>query len=396
MQVIERSGRSRAPHRADGLGEVLQLVRTGEARTLRELAGSTGLARSTVGLRVEQLLRHGVLEAGGEAPAQRGRPATVLQFNGGAGVILVAQLGMTGARLGLVDLAGEVLLDAAVPIAIEAGPEAVLDRIGKEFDRLLRRRKRARSEVWGIGFGLPGAVDLMASGGPAWERYPVADRLQAYAGAVPVLIDHDLRLLSLGEQRASWPETDVLLCVKAGTVIGCGIVIGGRSVRGADGLAGEIGHTVVTGRRAPCRCGNVGCLNAVAGGAALAENLAAQGLATAHASDVAALARAGVPEAVRAVRGAGRDIGQVLATTVNLLNPGVVALWGYLVDAEEPLFAGIRETVYQHSLPAATRDLRLVRARMGDTAGIRGAAIMVLDHVLAPAAVDRFLQAAPA
>ncbi|HVX47227.1 MAG TPA: ROK family protein [Mycobacteriales bacterium] len=395
MQVIERAGRSRTGRRIDGLGEVVQLVRAGGARTVSELAGSTGLARSTVGLRVEHLLRRGVLQAGGDVPAQRGRPPTVLRFNPRAGVVLVAQLGMTGARIGVVDLAGEVLLDASVAVAVEAGAATVIDWIAKEFDRLLRRQKRPRSDLWGIGIGLPGAVDLTASGGSGWAPDPVADRLRAHFGpGVPTFIDHDLRLLSLGEQRACWPDIDVLLCVKVGTVIGCGVVIGGQAVRGAQGLAGEIGHAVVTGRRTPCRCGNVGCLNAVAGGGALAENLAAQGLPAAHASDVADLARAGVPEAVRAVRAAGRDIGRVLATTVNLLNPSAVALWGYLVEAEEPLFAGIRETVYRHSLPAATRNLQLVRARMGDNAGVQGAAIMVLDEVLAPEAIDRFLQPA--
>lgn len=382
--------------RVDRVGEVLNLVRTGSARTLTELAASMGLARSTVGQRVDRLVLHGLLRTADDVSTQRGRPPTVLEFNADAGVVLVAHLGMSGARAAATDLSGTILADAAVSAPISSGPETVFDRLEAEFDRLLGAAGRDRDDVLGIGIGLPGAIELSTArpagdaAAPSWDDYPIASRLSSGFGA-PTLIDNDLNALALGEQRACWPDADVLLCLKVGTVIGCGIVVCGQAVRGAQSLSGEIGHTWVPGKDAPCLCGNVGCLNAVAGGGALAAALSAQGLPTAHASDVARLAREGVPAAVQAVRAAGRDIGEVLAGAVNLLNPGVIAVWGYLAEAEEPLFAGIRETVYRRSLPAATRTLQLVRARLGDNAGVRGAAMMVIDDILAPDAVDRYV-----
>jgi predicted NBD/HSP70 family sugar kinase len=91
------------------------------------------------------------------------------------------------------------------------------------------------------------------------------------------------------------------------------------------------------------------------------------------------------------VRTAGRRIGEVLASAVNLLNPDVITVWGYLADAE--LLAGIRETVYQQSLPAATGSLKLVPAQLGDDAGLVGAAMIVVSKILAPDAIDEYLTA---
>ena len=144
-----------------------------------------------------------------------------------------------------------------------------------------------------------------------------------------------------------------------------------------------------------CRCGNVGCLEAVAGGRALASRLHALGLPTRSSRDVVHEVLAGQHEAVRAVRQAGHEIGGVLAACVNVLNPAVIVIGGDIAGAGEPLLAGIREVVYRRSLPLATGRLRIVPAGLGDSAGIVGAAVMVLEAILSPAAIDAALTRAP-
>ena len=103
------------------------------------------------------------------------------------------------------------------------------------------------------------------------------------------------------------------------------------------------------------------------------------------------LVRGGSVLATQLLRAAGRTIGEVLASAVSLLNPSVIVIGGSLAEAGDPLLAGVREVVYRRSLPLATANLRIVQASAGDLAGVLGASVMVIDHVLSPAAVDRYV-----
>jgi predicted NBD/HSP70 family sugar kinase len=205
-----------------------------------------------------------------------------------------------------------------------------------------------------------------------------------------VLVDSHVNLMALGEHWTHWRTLDHLLYVTVGQIIECGIVASRDVHRGANGAAGDIGHIRLAGHDdVLCPCGNSGCLEAVAGGDALAENLTAAGLPASSSRDVAALARAGEPLALQAIRGAGRAVGEVLSECINFFNPGAIIIGGDLAEAPQPLLAGVREAAIGRSLPMATRDLRMGGTRLGVRAGMIGAAVMVIEHVLAPENVDR-------
>lgn len=376
-------------------GETLHRIRRDGPATVSELADAMGVARSTVVERLDRLQEHDLIRALPSRPAGPGRPATSFRFEPDAGRILTCHLGMTGMQLGLTDLSAALVAHRSLDLDIERGPEVVVVAIEEGFDALLAEVDESPARVQGIGVGLPSSVEMASNAvtaGHPWTGYPIADRLQSRFDA-PTFVDQDVNLLALGEQEA-WPDTQVLLCVKVGSVIGCGIVVDGRIVEGTSGLAGEIGHTRIPGHDAPCGCGNRGCLNTVAGGTALVASLAGHDLPITHVRDIVRLAGEGVDEAGLAVHEAGRQIGTVLAGAVNLLNPGVISLWGYLVGAEEQLLAGVRETLYQGATPSATHQLQLVSSELGKTTGLTGAALMVVEKVLAPHAVDLRLDAA--
>src|SRR3954453_10948422 len=387
------------PTSPTGAGRVLSLIRDGEAVTRADLARRTGLARSTVAQRVEALLAHQlVYEAGGSA-STGGRPPTVLAFNHSAGVVLVAGLGATHARVAVSYLAGTPLSEMAADLDIALGPERVLGWVAERFAELLRESGRGANDVRGIGIGVPGPVEFDSGRPfnppimPGWDGFSIPTWFaQDYAWA-PVLVDNDVNIMARGEHWVHWRETQHLLLVKVGTGIGCGIVAGGRIHHGARGAAGDIGHIRATEDDVICRCGNVGCLEAVAGGQALAERLAAEGLETHNSRDVVALVLAGDPKAMRMVRDAGRLLGEVLAGTVNFFNPAVIVIGGDIAEAQAQLLAGVREGIFSRSLVLATRDLRIVPCRLGDRAGITGAAMMAIDEVLSAPAVDRAVQA---
>jgi predicted NBD/HSP70 family sugar kinase len=390
---VKESGPSLA-----GAGSVLHLIRNGEAVTRAELSRRTGLARSTVAQRVDALLAHQlVYEAGGSA-STGGRPPTVLAFNDKAGVVLVADLGATHSRLAVSDLAATPLAEVAADMDIGEGPEHVLGWVEEQFSALLEEAGKSSTDVRGIGLGVPGPVQFSTGQAvnppimPGWDGFSIPNW---FAGSydVPVFVDNDVNIMALGEHWTHWRDTDHLLFVKVGTGIGCGIVADRAIHRGAQGAAGDIGHIRVGGHDdVICRCGNTGCLESVAGGRALARRLSEIGLDASNSRDVVRLARSGDPRAVRMVREAGRSLGEVLAASVNFFNPAVIVIGGDLGELYEQLLAGVREVTFMRSLPLATRDLRSVPSKLGDRAGIVGAAIMVIEDILAPAAVDRVLQ----
>ncbi|MGZ6746007.1 MAG: ROK family protein, partial [Nocardioides sp.] len=173
------------------------------------------------------------------------------------------------------------------------------------------------------------------------------------------------------------------------TGLGLGIVADGHVVAGHLGAAGEIGHTKTPAAEGlACRCGDTGCLEAVAGGWALVARMAEHGREVGHVRHLVELALQGDAEARGLVRDSGRHLGEVLAVAVNLLNPRVVVVGGDMAGAFDLFAAGLRESVYGRAGALATRDLQFLPAVHGDRAGLVGCAALALDHVLAPAAVD--------
>jgi predicted NBD/HSP70 family sugar kinase len=380
-----------------GPGGIFRLIRDGIATTRAELVDVTGLARSTVSQRVEALLAHELVVPAGESSSTGGRRPSMLAFNASAGVVLAADLGATHCHAAVTDLAGDVVAETAYDIAIAEGAETILPWLVSRFDELLAEAGHRREDVRGVGVGLPGPVEF-ASGRPVnpplmpgWNDFRVGDYLREELGA-PALVDNDVNVMAQGERWLNWRSTDHLLFVKVGTGIGCGIVAGGQIHRGADGAARDLGHCRVRGADTTvCRCGNTGCLEAVAGGGAIAAQLTALGVETVNAREVVAHVRVGQPDAVRLVRQAGRDLGDALTSIVNFFNPTVIVFGGEMAEADEQLLAGVREVVYQRSLPLATRNLGIVRSAAGPRAGVVGASVMVIEHILSPAVIDEAL-----
>ncbi|MCR6493148.1 ROK family protein [Cellulomonas sp. P24] len=368
---------------------ILQLLRDRQPRTRAELAQMTGLARSTVAARMEVLLASGLVSPLGEALSTGGRPPTVFAFNPSSRIIAAVDVGATHVRVAITDLASTIIVDRLETISIEDGPEAVLTNVAGITQELIAQSGRQLSELAGVGVGLPSPVDH-ATGRPmnppimpGWDGADVAGFLTGLMGGAPVLVDNDVNLMALGEHRTEFPDIDHLLFVKVATGIGAGVIIDGAIRRGAQGAAGDLGHIAVPGGRPViCRCGNTGCLEALASGRAIAAELTALGSPASSSGDVVALVRSADVRASQLLREAGRDLGRVLATCVSMLNPSVIVIGGQMAEAGEHLLAGIREVVYGRSLPLATQHLRIVTSRTMGHAGVLGGSTMVADHVL--------------
>ena len=366
---------------------IVTLISSGRGTSRTDLARHLGLAASTVSVRVHELIEAGVVRETGSGPSRGGRRPRLLEMCSEGGYVLVADVGGTHARLGVVDLTGTLtdVEEVPVPVAAGPGPEAALQVVAGVFDELAARRGSPPS---GIGVALPGPVDLerrcvvSPSRMPGWDGFPVGPWLEARYGIVAA-VDNDANLMALGEHVSSAQRVSHSITVKAGSAIGCGIVVGGAVHRGADGAAGDFSHArVPAGGDIPCSCGNTGCLETIASGAALVRELKGRGRDVVETAEVIRLARTGDPEATTLVRSAGRHLGEVLCTVVNFFNPGAVFLGGGL-STVEPFVAAVRSQLYEGCHPLVTRRLLITRAAAGADAGLVGAGRFVLDRVLA-------------
>ena len=374
--------------------DVFELLRDGRPRTRAQLAESSGLARSTIAARIDVLLRLGFVAPYGDGVSTGGRPPSLLALNPQARVVAGVDVGASHVRLCLADLAGTVLGDRRADIAVAEGPDAVLGWVTDQIGELLVEVGRPVRDLAAIGMGLPGPVEHSTGRAinppimPGWDRYDVPQHLRR-AYDVPVLIDNDVNIMALGEQHAHLPHVSDLVFIKVSTGIGAGLISGGMLQRGARGAAGDLGHVrVARAAGIPCRCGNEGCLEAIAAAPALVSALAEEDVSASTGRDIVDLVRGGDLRAARVVRQAGRDLGEVVATLVNVFNPSAVVVGGTLADAGESLVAGIREVVYRRSLPLATEHLTITTSRAGERAGELGAAALAIGHVLSPDAID--------
>jgi len=265
-----------------------------------------------------------------------------------------------------------------------------------------------------VGLGVPGPVEF-ASGRPisppimpGWDGYPIRERFAARFDA-PVWVDNDVNVLALGEWRSGIAQGhDNVVVIKIGTGIGAGIISDGRLHRGAQGSAGDVGHIqVVDDAAVVCRCGNIGCLEALAGGAALGRHGEAAALEGRSArlrlaldehggltaEDVARAAAFGDPVAVDLLQSAGRRVGHMLASVVNFFNPSLIIIGGGVAQSGDQLLASIRETVYRRSLPLATRDLLIQRSSLGLLGGVIGTSALVVDQLFARESIEHWLPA---
>ena len=381
-----------------GVSELFQLLRDGAPRTRAQLAKATGLARSTVAARVDELMRSGLITPVADAASTGGRPPSQFALNPAARLVLAADIGASHATVAVLDLAATVLAERTEPLNVALGPERVLTRVVELAQDLLAESGRGLVDVGAVGIGVPGPVEHSTGRPvnppimPGWDRFDVPGWMAQHLD-VPVLVDNDVNIMALGERTRAWPGVEHLVYVKVATGIGAGVISGGRLVRGAQGVAGDIGHVrVARGSDVPCTCGNRGCLEALASGPAIARELRAMGIDAASGNDVVDLVKHGNIDAIQAVRQAGRDIGEVLTACVSLMNPSVIAIGGSMSRVGEHLIAGVREVVYTRSTPLATEHLAIVQSAAADHAAVLGAGILAIDHALSPEALQRIVR----
>ena len=392
------------------LALVLNLIRTGEATTRLALERNSELGRAALVDRLGKLQALGLAAEGELGASEGGRAPRHMRFLAEAGAILAASIERSSMSVALADLSGRLIVEHHEAVDLADGPEAILDRVTNLFIWLLDERG-GKERVWAMGLALPEPVLADTNDGDAFGIVSL-DALRSWRGfdfeselslrfKAPCWARGGAQMMTFGEfKHGACQGAGDLLFVKLGHSIGAGMVSAGRLHRGSQGLAGMIGHAP-TGESggAACHCGTKGCLEALASGEAIAREaqLAAQDGRSRYLADMAGLngevtatdvghgAQLGDAFCADLLSRCGRLVGESLAPLVNLLNPAFVVLGGSVAESADVLLASFREAIYRQSHPLVTRDLRILRSQMGETAALLGAAHLVLDEVFSPA-----------
>jgi len=382
---------------------LLRLLRDEGAVSRAELGDRLQMPRPRLLAELERLVSLGYVAEAGLAASRGGRRSTLVELS--------PHLRFAAVDLGASSIDVEVVNGRLEPVAaytetadIRSGPKVTLQRVNE----LLHKAKvdGAYERLDAVGIGVPGPVSFRDGVPvsppimPGWDRFPVRELLTREHGC-PAVVDNDVNIMAIGERHGGVAHSvDDFLFIKIGTGIGCGIYLHGEVYRGTDGCAGDIGHIQVDPNGPMCSCGNVGCLEAVFSGAALAreatvaartevspalaERFAARGVVTAL--DVAQGAIEGDVSCIQLIRDGGRRVGSVLAGLVSFTNPSMIVIGGGLAQLGHILLAEIRSVVYRRSLPLATGNLPVVLSELGPRAGVAGAAVLASDLAFGEAA----------
>lgn len=380
--------RSETVRRAN-LGAIVRELYARGPLSRSELVRRTGLTRSAIRVLTGQLTAAGFV-AEGQAPplGVPGRPSHLVRLVPGGALVLALEIAVDSSAAAVVGLDGSVDGWVRRERAVGVDPTERAHGLAALAARVLG--DRTVDDVVGIAVAVPGVVrrrDGFVSMAPnlRWRDVPFGEMTAGALGTtVPVAVANEADLAALAELRrgAARGESDVVL-VSGAIGVGGGLVAGGRPLLGAAGYGGEIGHMPVLPAGAPCRCGSIGCWETVVGLEAILARAGREPDGGLVALDgMLRDAASGLPAARAAVEETGEWLGIGLAGLVNLLNPRLVVLGGVF----ETLFPFVAERIDaeldRRVLPAPRALVRVVPAKLGADAPLRGAAELAFEALL--------------
>ncbi len=321
--------------------DIIDTIRKFKHISRADLCAVTGNSRVKISATLDQLLGKAYIVEVGEGSSSGGRRPRLVSLNRNLAYVIGVDMGATSVDIGVADLEGKILTRRTTVIDVRDGPEPILSTVCTVCTELLVEINASPVSVISIGVGVPGPVEF-TSGilvappiMPGWEAYPMREFINNTFPNARVIIDNDVNVMALGEfKNGSGQENENFIYVKIGTGIGAGIICNKQVYRGNTGCAGDIGHICADRQGPVCRCGNTGCLEAMAAGPAIAASAMESATSggspllarimeskngTLTAEDVGRAAAEGDPSSFEIIRRSGRMIGEVLAGLVNFL-----------------------------------------------------------------------------
>jgi glucokinase-like ROK family protein len=366
-----------------------------------EIARQTDLTRAAISTIIDDFILRQLVRETSQGLAKSGRKPILLELDPACGCVVGVDIGASHTSIVVADFSAHVLCEVEFPQDINLGPGVCLPEVDSRLRQVLAHLNLGFNNVLAIGVGVPGPVVSEAGAVsappimPGWDHFPIRDHLHRLWG-VSVSLNNDAELGALGEWAyGAGRGSNHLAYIKVGTGVGSGLLLDGQVYRGATGCAGEIGHITIQENGPLCSCGSYGCLEALAGGRAIARKAREAVLSgkrtqlatidpieAISARDVAEAARLGDLVAQQIVTMAGGYLGIAIADLVNLFNPSLVVIGGGVAQIGDLLLEPIRRVVRERSLRPAAQTARITAAVLGRRSSSMGAIVQAISLAL--------------
>ena len=294
---------------------------------------------------------------------------------------IAIDLGGTNIKAAVFDEKISILKRISLPTPAVSGRKAVISALVSAAKILAAELGIALKDISGAGIGVPGPVDFekqivhFLPNIPGWRKVPLRVLFTAACG-IPCVVDNDAKMMARAEyERGAAKGSRNAICLTLGTGVGAGLILDGRLYRGGDNAAGEIGHLPLNEEGPDCPCGGRACLERYAGNNALLKEARAALGVPVTLEQAGALAARGNKKALAFWRKAGEHLGIAFAGLSNVLNPDVIVIGGGVSGAGRPLFDAIKETLRGRAMPVQGRRVKVLKAALGNDAGLIGAAL---------------------
>lgn len=380
---VVTTGGSQSDLRTANQRRIIDALTTRGSLTQAEIARITGLAASTVSNIVSDLISLKLIERKESLGGPHGQRIALVPT---AGLVIGIEFGHRHLTIAIANLAHEVVAEKRIDRPLNQQWADDLAFLNKMINKTVEEAGISREDLLVAGLALPAPIDLQA------RRISSAEVMTGWAGidavdvteealGMPVYLDNDANLGAIGEQ--IWGAAqgiDDLVYLKLSDGIGAGLVLGGNLYRGADGSAGEVGHTTIDEHGAMCRCGNRGCLETVASVPAILQLMRPIFGPDITIREIMSKAREGNTACIRVLEDTGRLVGMSLANLANTVNPRVIVLGGTLAEAGEILINPLRAVLSRYAVRGVAENLEFKTAELGVRSHVFGAVSLALNH----------------
>lgn len=360
-----------------------------------DLAKQTGLTKSTVSLLVQDLIGEGwLLESDMQATGSAGRRPTPLFLDGTRLAMIGADVSVDTISVLTVSLTGDVLTGVSEPLAGKS-PEAVIGQLARLIGGLVGQSRQDGRQLLGIGVGVPGAV-LDTTGvvklapNLAWRDVPfqaglLQELVRYEVSGLPIQVQNDYDVAALAEYEFGEEiAPDPLICLGLGVGVGAGIVVRDRLFLGAQGFAGEVGHSILQVEGPLCSCGRRGCAETFIGLRAISTQISGQPGDLLPVATIRALLARNDEAALLAARRAGHYLGVLIQNLWTYFNPGRIVLGGPTCELGAPFLDAATSCIERYAADCGLPLPEIRLSRFGGHSIAVGGAALVKHALLRP------------